>query len=69
MFYRQRDDTLVLTDVSVAAARSNINRNDLITKIRALAAREAKKRKENVDRAKAKGQVHPFGVVTLSLSN
>jgi hypothetical protein len=54
MSYLQRDDTLVLTDISVAAARSNINRNDLITKIRVLAkAWEVKKRKENVDRAKA----------------
>jgi hypothetical protein len=43
MSYRQRDDTLVLTDVSVAAAR-NINRNDLMTKVRTLVARLGRSR-------------------------
>ena len=54
MSYRQRNGTLVLTDVSVVAARGNTNRQRLMTKTGVLAkAREVKKRKENEAHAKA----------------
>ena len=54
MSYRQRNGTLVLTDVSVVAARGNTNRQRLMTKTGVLAkAREVKKRKENDAHAKA----------------
>jgi len=54
MSYRQRNGTLVLTDVSVVAARGSANRQRLMTKMGVLAkAREVKKRKENEAHAKA----------------